>query len=90
VLLPAEPGMTFWSFLDVYIVAATAATVSEVPSGLGAFETIVTVMTAPASKAGELGALLAYRIIYFVAPLAIVMALFAAREFRFRSAKRSM
>jgi uncharacterized membrane protein YbhN (UPF0104 family) len=83
VLLPAEPGMTFWSFLDVYIVAATAAVLSEVPSGLGVFETVVTLMTAPASKAGELSALLAYRMIYFIAPLAIAMALFAAREFRF-------
>jgi uncharacterized membrane protein YbhN (UPF0104 family) len=83
VLLPAEPGMTFWSFLDVYIVAATAAVLSEVPSGLGVFETVVTLMTAPASKAEELSALLAYRMIYFVAPLVIAMALFAAREFRF-------
>jgi uncharacterized membrane protein YbhN (UPF0104 family) len=87
VLLPAEPGMTFWSFLDVYIVAATAAVLSEVPSGLGVFETVVTLMTAPASKAEELSALLAYRMIYFVAPLAIAMALFAAREFRFWSGK---
>jgi glycosyltransferase 2 family protein len=87
VLLPPEPGMTFWSFLDVYIVAATVAVLSEVPSGLGVFETVVTLMTAPASKAAELSALLAYRMIYFIAPLAIAMALFAAREFRFRSIK---
>jgi uncharacterized membrane protein YbhN (UPF0104 family) len=85
VLLPAESGMTFWSFLDVYIVAATAATMSEVPSGLGVFESIVTVMTAPESKAAQLGALVAYRMIYYIAPLAAAMALFAAREFRFRS-----
>jgi uncharacterized membrane protein YbhN (UPF0104 family) len=88
-LLPAEPGVTFWSFLDVYIVAATAAVLSEVPSGLGVFETVVTVMTAPASKAAELSALVAYRMIYFMAPLAIAMALFAAREFWPPSGKQS-
>jgi uncharacterized membrane protein YbhN (UPF0104 family) len=89
VLLPAESGMTFWSFLDVYIIAATAATVSEVPSGLGVFESIVTVMTAPASKAALLGALVAYRTVYFIAPLTAAVALFAAREFRFRAGRKS-
>jgi phosphatidylglycerol lysyltransferase len=88
VLLPAEPGMTFWSFLDVYIVAATAATVSEVPSGLGVFESIVAVMTAPESKAGQLGALLAYRMIYYIAPLAVAVALFAVREFRLQAGRK--
>ncbi len=87
VLLPAEHGMTFWSFLEVYIAAATASVLSEVPSGLGVFETVVTVMMAPTSKAAELGALLVYRMIYFIAPLAIAMALFAMREFRFWSVK---
>jgi uncharacterized membrane protein YbhN (UPF0104 family) len=87
VLLPAEPGMTFWSFLDVYIVAATAATVSEVPSGLGVFESIIAAMTTPESRAAELGALLAYRMIYFIVPLALAMALFVAREWRSWSAK---
>jgi uncharacterized membrane protein YbhN (UPF0104 family) len=87
VLLPDQPGMTFWPFLGVYIVAATASVLSWVPSGLGVFETIVLVMMAPASKAAELGALLAYRMIYFIAPLLVAMALFAVREFRFRPVK---
>jgi uncharacterized membrane protein YbhN (UPF0104 family) len=82
VLLPAEPGIAFASFLDIYLVAATAATVSEVPSGLGVFESIIAVMTAPTPKAAELGALVAYRMIYFIAPLALAMALFVAREWR--------
>jgi uncharacterized membrane protein YbhN (UPF0104 family) len=60
---------------------------SWVPSGLGVFETLVVVMTAPASKAAELGALVAYRMIYFIAPLLVAMALFAVREFRFRLVK---
>jgi len=87
-LLPAETGMSFWSFIGVYIVAATASVLSSVPSGLGVYETVVTAMTAaPASKAGELGALIAYRMIYFIAPLVIAMALVAVREFRFWPAK---
>jgi len=84
VLLPAETGMTFWSFISVYIIAATASVLSSVPSGLGVYETVVTAMTAAAaSKAAELGALIAYRMIYFIAPLVVAMTLFAVREFRF-------
>jgi uncharacterized membrane protein YbhN (UPF0104 family) len=89
VLLPDGPAMTVWSFLGVYIVAATASVLSWVPSGLGVFETLIIVMTAPASKATELGALIAYRMIYFVAPLVVAMALFAVREVRFRSVKQT-
>ncbi len=86
-LMPAELGISFGSFLDVYIVAATASVLSSVPGGLGVFETVVTVMTAPSAKAAELGAFLAYRMIYFIAPLAIAMIWFAVREFRFQSVK---
>jgi uncharacterized membrane protein YbhN (UPF0104 family) len=80
VLLPDGPGIT--SFLGVYIVAATASVLSWVPSGLGVFETLIIAMTAPASKAAELGALIAYRMIYFIAPLVVAMTLFAVREVR--------
>jgi len=86
-LLPVEFGITFRSFLDIYIMAATASVLSLVPGGLGVFEAVFTVMTAPSSKAAELGALLAYRMIYFIAPLVVAMVWFAAHEFRRRSAK---
>jgi glycosyltransferase 2 family protein len=85
VLLPAELDITFRSFLDVYLVAATASVLSFVPGGLGVFETVVTAMTDPRSRAAELGAFLAYRMIYFVAPLAIAIVWFAVHEFRHRS-----
>ena len=87
VLLPADLGITFRSFLDVYLLAATASVLSLVPGGFGVFETLVAVMTAPASKAAELGAFLAYRMVYFIAPLTIAIAWFAAHEFLRRSAK---
>jgi glycosyltransferase 2 family protein len=84
VLLPPEVGITFRAFLDVYLVAATASVLSLVPGGLGVFETVVTVMTAPTSKAAELGAFLTYRMIYFIAPLTIAIVWFAVHEFRRR------
>jgi phosphatidylglycerol lysyltransferase len=67
------------------LVAATASVLSLVPGGFGVLETVVMVMTAPTSKAGELAALLAYRLIYFLAPLIIATVWFAVHEFRQRS-----
>lgn len=84
-LLPAELGITFSSFLGVYLVAATASVLSLVPGGFGVLETVVAVMTAPTSKAAELAALLAFRMIYFIAPLTIAIVWFAVHEIRHRS-----
>jgi uncharacterized membrane protein YbhN (UPF0104 family) len=89
VLLPVAFGITFRSFLDVYIMAATASVLSLVPGGLGVFEAVFTVMTMPSSKAAELGALLAYRMIYFIAPLIVAMVWLAVHELRCLVTSRS-
>jgi uncharacterized membrane protein YbhN (UPF0104 family) len=87
VLLPTDLGITFQSFLDVYLVAATASVLSFVPGGFGVFETIVAVMTAPTSKAAELAAFLAYRMVYFVGPLTVAVVWFTVHELLRRSGK---
>ena len=84
VLLPADLRVSFQSFLGVYMIAATASVLSLVPGGLGVFETVITVLMAPPSKAAALGGFLAYRMIYFIFPLALAIVLFALHEFRRR------
>jgi uncharacterized membrane protein YbhN (UPF0104 family) len=84
VLLPGDLDVTYESFLGIYVVAATAGVLSLVPGGLGVFEAVVTVMTAPPSKILVLDAFLAYRIIYFLFPLAIAIVWFALHELRRR------
>jgi uncharacterized membrane protein YbhN (UPF0104 family) len=79
-LMPAEFGFTFVSFLNVYIIAATASVLSLVPGGLGVFEAVVAMMTAPTARAAELGALLAYRMIYFIVPLVLALLWLAVHE----------
>jgi uncharacterized membrane protein YbhN (UPF0104 family) len=59
-----------------------------VPGGLGVFETAVTLMALPPSKAATLGVLFVYRMIYFVIPLAFAVVGFAVHEIRQRSIKR--
>jgi uncharacterized membrane protein YbhN (UPF0104 family) len=87
VLLPADFGITFRSFLDVYLVAATASVLSSVPGGFGVFETIVAAMTAPTSKAAELSAFLAYRMVYFIGPLTVAIGWFIAHQLLRRPGK---
>ena len=83
VWLPADLGF----FLGVYLIAATASELSLAPGGLGVFETVVTVMTAPPTKAAALGAFLAYRISIFICPLAMAIVGLALHAFRGRLVK---
>lgn len=88
VLLPDDLGLSYQSFLPIYLIAATASVLSLVPGGLGVFETAMTMLTAPPSKAAALSAFFAYRMIYFVAPLLIALVGFAVHEVRGRRVKR--
>jgi uncharacterized membrane protein YbhN (UPF0104 family) len=80
VLLPPDMAVTYHYFLGVYLVAATVSVLSPVPGGLGVFETAITIMMAPTSKAAALGVFAAYRAIYFILPLAIALIGFALHE----------
>lgn len=87
VLLPDDLGLSYQSFLPVYLIAGTASVLSLVPGGLGVFETAMTVMTAPPSKAAALSAFFAYRMIYFIAPLLIALIGLAVHELRSQATK---
>ena len=82
VLLPVDLDFSYWYFVGLYTIAATAAIVSLVPGGLGVFETAVTILAAPSSKAAALGLFFAYRMIYFILPLLVALAWFGLRALR--------
>lgn len=82
VLLPADLDLGYRYFLGVYTIAATASILSLVPGGLGVFETAITIMTGPPSKAAALGVFFVYRLIYFVLPLLVALVWFGLREVR--------
>ena len=86
-LLPDDLGLSYQSFLPVYLIAGTASVLSLVPGGLGVFETAMTVMTAPPSKAAAMSAFFAYRMIYFIAPLLFALIGLAIHELRSQAAK---
>jgi phosphatidylglycerol lysyltransferase len=77
VLLPQNTPLGFGHFLETFLLAQLAGLVSQVPGGLGVFETVI-VLLLPADVAAPqaLGALVVYRGIYYLLPLmAAVVAL---------------
>jgi phosphatidylglycerol lysyltransferase len=60
----------FGTFIGLFVIAQTAGVFSQVPGGIGVFESIfLLALPDEVSKATIFGALLAYRIIYYVLPL---------------------
>jgi phosphatidylglycerol lysyltransferase len=81
VLLPPSAGLSFPAFIGIYALALIAGVVSQVPGGLGVFETVFILLLAPRMPASAvLGSLLAYRGIYYLLPLAAAVVLLAGQE----------
>lgn len=70
--------------LGVLLVAAVAGVIAHVPAGLGVLEVVFITLLAQVGEPRVLGALLAYRAIYYLAPLAIALGLYAALEAKAR------
>lgn len=78
--------ISFTTFIGLFVIAQTTGVFSQVPGGIGVFESVF-LMALPDSidKANIFGALLAYRIIYYVLPLIGVGSLFFIYERWLRS-----
>ena len=86
VLLPTTKTLGFGYILGVFLLAQIGGLLSHIPGGLGVFESLVLLMLQRALPASDiLGALLAYRLIYYLLPLtlaAIVLGLYELRHYR--------
>jgi phosphatidylglycerol lysyltransferase len=81
VLVPGADPHTYPLFVLGFALACIAAMLSHVPGGLGVFEAVL-VATLPGRGAVVLAALIAYRIIYYLIPLALAGVLLAVEEGR--------
>ena len=80
-LLPDRKALTYPSVLGAFLLAQVAGLLSQVPGGLGVFESIVVALLSSAAPASEaLGALVVYRGIYYLLPLITALGLLAANE----------
>src|SRR5438270_3572586 len=81
ILLPDSLPLTFTRFLCIFLLAQIAGVASNVPGGIGIFEAIILVFLAPFFSASAiLGALVAFRVIYYLLPLLVAMLLLATHE----------
>jgi uncharacterized membrane protein YbhN (UPF0104 family) len=80
-LLPAAPHLTWVKFLGVYVASYTAGLAANLPGGLGVFDTAILLGLAPYISAPQIvGAVVIFRIFYYVIPLFLAGSLFAGNE----------
>jgi phosphatidylglycerol lysyltransferase len=80
-LLPPAEGLSFLKFLGIYLAAYSAGIVASVPGGLGVFDgTILLALKDYLSSAEVIGALLLFRLYYYIVPLFVAGGLFVAFE----------
>jgi uncharacterized membrane protein YbhN (UPF0104 family) len=81
VLLPGKLDITMAGFLGLFMIAQVLAVGSQVPGGLGVFETIMLHVLTPAlNETDILASLLVYRVIYYLVPLTMAAAMLGLYE----------
>lgn len=84
VLLPDAYG-SYLDTLSLFMVAHALAMVSNLPGGMGVFESVAIYLAGDADPAELLGVILVYRAVYYLLPLVIAVMAFLVMEWRRRS-----
>jgi phosphatidylglycerol lysyltransferase len=80
-LLPSSPRLSFFGFLGIYLLAEVAGLLSQIPGGLGVFETVVLLLLSSIlPSSAVLGSLIAYRGIYYLLPLGAAAIMLGSHE----------
>lgn len=80
VLLPAGHGVAFESFLAIYVFACVVGVASHLPGGVGAFEAVMLIGLAQLPREQVLGALLLFRLLYYIGPFILALAMLGLYE----------
>ena len=84
VLLPPS-GLSFLSFIGAFLMAILLGMASHVPGGVGVFEGLMVLLLRPYLTSGQLlPALVVYRAVYYLLPLAVALIGLVADEVRQR------
>lgn len=80
-LLPPAEGLTFLHFLGVYVLALSAGILANVPGGIGVFDGAILLGLSGYLSAPEVfGAILLFRLYYYIVPLFLAGMMFAGFE----------
>jgi phosphatidylglycerol lysyltransferase len=80
VLLPPQVTVSFAQFAGLYLIAISAGIISNVPGGVGVFESVLLLIFRTVPPDRLLGAMLAYRVIYYFVPFAVALTLLGVHE----------
>ncbi|MDJ0845976.1 lysylphosphatidylglycerol synthase domain-containing protein [Crocosphaera sp.] len=81
-LLHSSVPLSYPAFFGIYMLAQVAGLASNIPGGLGVFETVMMLLLTPfISSENLLGTLLIYRGIYYFIPLTVAAVLLGKYEF---------
>ncbi len=85
VLLPVDGRPGYLAFLAIYVSSYTAGLVANLPGGIGVFDTAILLGLAPYMPASvALGAIVVFRLYYYVIPLFLAGSMFAGNELLLR------
>jgi uncharacterized membrane protein YbhN (UPF0104 family) len=80
-LLPDAPGLTYWRFVGVYLASYSAGLLATIPGGIGVFDSAMLIGLAPyVEPSVAVGAIVVFRLYYYIIPLFIAGGLFAGNE----------
>lgn len=82
VLMPGHAGISFPAFSALYIGAVLLGIASHAPGGIGVFEAAMLALADRQESPGIVAALLAYRLIYNIAPFFLASLVLASDELR--------
>lgn len=80
VLLPDGIETSYIAFLSVFALALIAGSASNVPGGIGVFESVILIGLPDIPPAGLLGSIILFRCIYYLTPLAVASMLLVYHE----------
>jgi uncharacterized membrane protein YbhN (UPF0104 family) len=83
-LMPASPGIDFISLAVIFITATLLGFASHTPGGIGVFDATMVISLQQFNREELVGALLLFRLLYYIIPFALALAIVAYREFVFK------
>jgi uncharacterized membrane protein YbhN (UPF0104 family) len=90
-LLPHAPGLTMLPVLGLYLAAFVSGVFSGLPGGVGVFDSVLLLgLSAYLPPATALGAILLFRVLYFMAPACLAAPLYAGHELWMQARSRRL
>jgi glycosyltransferase 2 family protein len=90
VLLPGGHGISYEAFLAAYVFACLIGIASHAPGGLGVFEATMLIALSQLPYQSVIGALLLFRLFYYLIPFVLALALLALYEITRRIRTRTL